>query len=291
MDQEERDRAELFDELRVVTSAAWLARDLTQAQILPVVHDIGLDIPASTDRMAWWCAGSFAARLGASGVLTSFVGPTAAWQAALPAAAMRRRVHATTLGELRASEVGLWFPAGMFAKLADIKLSAVPARWWSHAPRFLERCAAAGLPDSTPVLVTGTRLDLVEEHRCFVTAGAVTASSVYRVEDRTWDSWEGGAQPDSQDAVRFATAVLADVGSQPPGWVLDVGRTREGDWVVVEANPSWCANPYHGDPSGVVRSVLAGQDPLGRARQWTWEPGEHMAARARMLPKRTATAR
>lgn len=285
MDREQAEHAGLFDVLRVVTSASWLVRDLASAEVLPVVGDLGLDIGMDTDRTAWWCPGMFAARLAASGALVSFVGPTAPWQASFPRKFTGRQIAATDVGALRRDLEGAsGYDGGVFAKVADVKLPAVPAAWRENLGMFLRECDDAGVPDSTPVLLTGTFLDLVEEHRCFIAAGQVTAASVYRVGDLTWDAWDSGEQPGSVDAVEFATSVVAALKSQPPGWVLDVGRTREGDWVVVEANPSWCANPYHSDPVGAVVSILAGQDPLGRARQWTWEPGELLAGRAHRRP-------
>ena len=50
-------------ELRVVTMAAWLARDLATGTDMPVAHDLGLDVPADTTRTAWWAPHQHIARL------------------------------------------------------------------------------------------------------------------------------------------------------------------------------------------------------------------------------------
>lgn len=283
MMMQEREHVELFDELRVVTSASWVARDFATAGLLPVAADLGLDVAADVSRTAWWCPGMFAARLARSGARVRFLGPPAHWQGAMAREVLGRDLRAATLGDLRRGPGG---SGGVFAKVADIKVQAVPAQWWVSEAEFLRACGEVGLPDSTPALVTGTFLDLVEEHRCFVTAGQVTAASIYRLGEVTWDAWESGEQPSSAEAVAFAGTVLASLTAQPPGWVLDVGRTRSGEFVVVEANPSWCANPYHCDPLGAVRSIVAGQDPAGGAAEWVWEPGEYLRSRARPLTVR-----
>lgn len=276
--------ADVFDELRVVTSVRWLPADLASAGVIPVVADLGLDVPARTARTAWWCSGAFAARLRATGVTPAFAGPPARWQAGLPERLWGRTVAAMTLADVP----GVFTKqTAAFAKVADVKLAAVPAQWWATLDQFTQAAHAAGVPGSTPVLVSPTFVDFASEYRCFVADGEVVAASLYREGERTWDSWETGSQPPAGHAVGFAEKVVRDVGDQPRGWVLDVGQTVRGDWVIVEANPAWCANPYHCDPQGVIRSVLASQDPDPAQRRWAWEPGDVLSGRARPLPVRS----
>lgn len=280
-----------FTELRVVTSARWLAQDLTGAGILPVVHDLGLDAPLDVTTTAWWCPGQFAARLTATGIPTTFWGPPAAWQAQFPHWATRRTLVATTLGRVTDATRELNTTRGVFAKLADIKTPAVPAQWWSSVTEFTDTCTRAGLDGHTPILLTDTHLDLAEEYRHFVTHRQVTAGSIYRIGDTTWDAWDTGDQPHNPDAEKFASDVVAALDDQPAGWVLDVGLTTDREWVVIEANPSWCANPYHGDPHGTVPSILAGQTPHEHDRAWAWDPGDYLLQRARPLPRCTPLTR
>lgn len=272
-----------FTQLRVVSSASWLARDLARAGTVPVVGDLGLDIPAETDGTAWWCPGLFAARLHATGVPVPFAGPPAPWQAAIAGDWLGRDVRAATLAELTAAGWDLTRPA--FAKPADVKAAAVPARWWPRLSDFVEAATAAGLPPSTPVLVCRTRVQFETEYRCFVADGQVVAASMYRDGDQTWDAWDEEDAQRCGAAVTFAERVVESLADQPDGWVLDVGQSRDGTWMVVEANPSWCANPYHCESAGVVRSVLAAQRRDGD-RRWLWQPGDWLKSRALPLPRR-----
>lgn len=281
MGPDEREHLAQFAELRVVTAANWLARDFASARLLPVSADLGLDIPGDTTRTAWWCSGQHAARLAASGVQAAFTGPSAHWQAAFPRSLTRRSLTALTLGALR--ERPAVRGRALFIKIADVKIAHVPAAWWPRAESFIDVCEAFDVPASTPLLMTGTRMDFVEEHRMFVTRGLVTAASIYRSGDRTWDYWHDGDQPSSQEAARFAQDALDALSNQPRGWVLDVGLTRQGHYAIVEANPAWSCNPYHCDPAGAVRSIVAAQSVRASEPEWPWEPGDYLASRARPL--------
>lgn len=267
-----------FTSLRVVTTATWLPRDLASAGVVPVVADLGLDVPADTDGMAWWCPSRHAARLSATAVRTWFTAPPAPWQASLLTATSRP----TTA--VRVRELGGQAP--VFAKVADIKHPQIPASVWPAADALADACHRAGVPGDAWALVTDVVEDFTAEYRCFVTGRLVVAASVYLADGLTWDHWETGEQPDATAAAGYAQSVVDALGDdQPPGWVLDVGVDRAGRWSVVEANPAWCANPYHGEPAGVVRTVLAAQDPDADPR-WAWAPASPPAW-ARPLPIRT----
>lgn len=284
-----------FAELRVVTTAAWLARDLAASGVLPVVHDIGLDVPADTSSSAWWAPHRFVTRLHATERVThpALRSPGPAWLATVHPRWLHRQVWAGSLSSVRCAP--LWDTArrqgaSVFGKAAEVKLNALPARPYTDPETFLDAASAAGLHPSSGVVLSEL-VEFVEEHRCFIAPGAdgvpeVSAASAYLVGGVTWDFWERAADaPDPSGAVTFAARVAASTPG-PEGYVLDVGRLADGSWSVVEANASWSSNPYHCDPAGVVNSVLAAQDPAGD-RTWAWRSDPCMGRFARPLPVRS----
>lgn len=56
----------------------------------------------------------------------------------------------------------------------------------------------------------------------------------------------------------------------PPACVLDIGRLTGGGLVVLEVNTPWGAGLYGCDPTGVLRAVLAANDPADS--RWLWTP-------------------
>lgn len=280
-----------FTELRVVTTAGWLARDLRGGSVVPVVHDLGLDVPADTRSTAWWCPHQHVARLAVTPGVTQPVlwSPGPRWLTRVAPQHLRRRVWAGPLRDVPASS--LWAAGGsLFAKPAEIKVRGLEAAAYPSAEAVTRALRDRGLSSSSTVVLSEV-VRFVEEFRCFVAPGPggrprVVAASAYLVDGLTWDAWEGSASaPDPSEAVTFAGQVV-DATSGPPGFVLDVGRLEDGSWAVVEANASWSSSPYHCDPVGVVASVLAAQGP-GGAPAWAWSSDPYMDRFARPLPVRS----
>lgn len=278
-----------FAELRVVTPAAWLARDLASAGTIPVVHDLGLDAPADTSRTAWWAPHRFVARLAVTPGVTrpALTSPGPDWLSTVPSRWLRREVWCGPLA--RADGAPLWARGAVFAKPAEVKLERFPAAVVRSPAELADRAAAAGLAPTSRVVLSQV-VDFAEEHRCFVGPGpdgrpAVLAASAYLLDGVTWDAWETPSQaPPSVRAAAFARKVAAAVPG-PPGFVLDVGRLRDGGWAVIEANAAWSSNPYHAAPTGVVASVLAAQRPDAEPG-WSWRSDPVIDRFARPLPVR-----
>jgi hypothetical protein len=278
---------EHFTELRVVTPAAWVARDLATGTTLPVVHDLGLDVPADTSGTAWWSGHRFIARLAVTPGATQphLASPGAAWMTGLDRRWTGRALWSGPLAEVASSP--LWRGPGVFAKVAEVKVNRLPAAVYAIADQFELDARAAGLALSSQVVLSEL-VAFVEEYRCFVAPDAggeptVVACSAYLIGDVTWDFWETADQaPDPGAAAAFAQKVARDVAG-PAGYVIDVGRLADGSWAVVEPNASWSANPYHCEPAGVVASVLAAQDPAGD-RRWAWTSDPAIDRYARPLP-------
>ena len=286
----------MFDELRVVTTAGWVARDLATGTELPVVHDLGLDAPARTTRTAWWAPHRFIARLAVTPGVTqpSLASPGPGWVATVDPKWLRRRVWAGLLGDVADSDLwgGRWAQGvTVFAKAAEIKLDRLPARAYGTAAGFTGDAERAGLTMSSAVVLSEL-IEFTHEFRCFVAPGprtglpTVVASSAYLIDGQTWDAWETREEaPDTTEAVAFAQCVVDDTAG-PAGYVLDVGQLADGSWAVVEPNASWSSNPYHCEPAGVVASILAAQDPTGDL-SWAWRSDPSLARYARPLPVRT----
>ena len=277
-----------FTELRVARTAAWLADDLRAGADLPVVHDLGLDVLPGARRTAWWAPHEFIARLTVTpeAELPDLASPGPAWLASVPSDFLGRSVWCGPAGDLAGCH--LWDTGPAFAKPAEIKLSALPAQLYPDPDAFLTAARAAGLYPSSWVIVSEP-IDLVAEYRCFVAPRdgrpVVVAASAYLVDDVTWDAWEPADAPDATAAAAFAQTVV-DAVEGPDGWVLDVGRTAAGRWVVIEANAAWSSSPYHADPRGVVAAILASQTPPVPPR-WRWRSDPVFDERATPLRIRT----
>lgn len=279
----------VYDKLTVVTSAAWLAKDLAAAETIDVVHSIGLDVPGLTGS-ALWCSGAWALRLAKSGVSHPFLSAGPGWLTKVPAEFLRRKVWAGVLGDMPYMGID-----PMFYKLAEHKHSGIPAGL--HIGRGSFRRMAYDAFDFAPGIedlrfVGSEPMEYSREYRCFIAHGKVTASSFYlatvpgvggSTATITWDAYEPAQSPGTTAAASFAQQVVDAMGSnQPPGYTLDVGEDEEGNFSVIEANAAWSSNIYHADAAGVVESVLASQAP-GHAR-WAWVPDELFLSRARPLP-------
>lgn len=278
-----------------MSTARWLADDLAGGTDLPVVHDLGLDAPADTTSTAWWAPHRFVARLGATPDVTQprLASPGPEWLLSVGLEFLQRRVWAGSLRDVSRSQ--LWDTTEpvdglrVFAKAAEVKIGRLPARGYATAGGFVGAAERAGLLPASPVVLSEL-VEFTEEYRCFIAPGTdgsprVVAASAYLVDGLTWDSWDDVSQtPDPSGAVTFAQQVVAATAG-PAGFVLDVGRLRDGSWAVVEANASWSSNPYHADPSGVVSSILAAQGPAGDPG-WAWRSDPCVDRFARPLPVR-----
>lgn len=279
----------MFHTLRVVTPARWLADDLTaggDANQVNVVHDYGLEAPACTRGVAWWCPGTFAARLHATGITPAFTSTDPTVVASLPRDLLGRRMQVVALEDVlhAARHMG----ASVFLKAADTKIAGLPAS--AHpidaVPAFQSACYDRGMAPGSPVIVSET-VTFQQEHRIWVHADQPVATSPYLLDGVTWDALTPESRQPSSEALTFARTVTAELaGRAPAGYVLDVGQLADGRWAVVETNPAWSSNPYWATDhhaAEVVAAILAAQRP-GQGRQWV--PDASVTRRARSLPLR-----
>lgn len=101
--------------------------------------------------------------------------------------------------------------------------------------------AAHGLERGEPVLVSEV-VTLTAEARGWVCDGEIATIACYE-----------GTAP-LADAAALVRAAAADPAT-PPTCVIDVGLTPDRGWVVVEANPAWCAGLNGCDPVGAAACI------------------------------------
>jgi len=145
------------------------------------------------------------------------------------------------------------------ARPAEAEIDDLAAAWYDDTSDFAAAARAAGPPGDSWVQVCPVRLDLVEEHRCFVLDGSVVATSPYLLADgSTWEpDFDTRADLHHADARRFATEAVDELGAGQPGaYVLDVGLLGTGRWVVIEVNPAWCSGIYGAEPAAAVEVVV-----------------------------------
>lgn len=245
------------EELRVVSTARWLAQELAAQEHIRVSADLGLWLPEDTTRTAWWCPTLFAARLAASEVRPNFRMTGAVEATHLPNAEfLGRRMSLVPAGELRGGDP--WF-----IKPADAKIPALSAQV-TTPDEFRNQVALAGFGDDLPVIISDV-VEFLEEYRAYVLDDEVVATSAYLYAGETWDAWDSDELPPVDEAARFAQdAAAALAGHVPAGYTLDVGRMSSGNWSVIETNPAWSSGPYWASlhrPDRVVATILASQAP------------------------------
>lgn len=246
---------------RIVTHRNWLAE---QFKDFGAVQDFGFDInPATARETLWWAPGAWVASAAKAGVVLPLMscGPT--WLDALPYKYRGRPVITMPLPRLTNDE-----PNPSFVKLPEAKLDSCPAKLY-----YTSRLADTWQQFQQMIFMTEARL--------FIAHGEVVASSLYLHHDWIWgaDGWpdppllEPLVRMKMMKITRFAELVLADPEVKcPPGFVLDIGITSEGNPKVIEANAAWSSSPYDCDPAGVVKAIEASHDFAGEYPQWAWQP-------------------
>ncbi|MER7585104.1 ATP-grasp domain-containing protein [Kitasatospora sp. NPDC097691] len=184
--------------------------------------------------------------------------PAADWLTRLPLALTGRRVTATTLAEARR----LRRPA--FVKPPVDKLFAAriyPDGGALPGPEVLDA--------DTPVLVSEV-VRFGAEYRLFVLDGAVRAGSRYAVDgELSVAPLETAGAPggEAAEVLAFTRDVLAASAADAPlpsASVVDIGRTENGRWAVVEANAAWASGGYAADPDAVLDVVLRSGGPASQ---------------------------
>lgn len=265
--------------LLVATPYDWVARDLAACQAARVLHSHGLDVPELGELpvAGLWAPAPHAARLQAAGLRLPLVATGPRWLADLGPEILGRRIWAGQLGDV--STQG-W--AAGFAKPAEVKVAALPARWYDDLDEFTA-AAAAHLPRDSWVQVADRHLDLDLEVRIWFTGHKPVAWCPYLYRGSTELPLHLAAElaTAADSAALFAEQALVGV-AMPPATVVDVARLPGGRFIVLESNPAWCSGLYTADPDGVVETLIAAFTES--ATGWSWEPDPVLLTRIAKLP-------
>jgi len=205
--------------------------------------------------------------------------PTEDWPALLPERHRKRSIRLATLDEARA------LTERAFVKPVDEKI--FPARVYASGT---EVEPAGDFPGHASVLVSEP-VSFALEVRAFVLERRVAALSAYirggEVAKDAAGEWPL-AEAEREEALGFLEALLADPEVDlPAAVVVDVGRTSDRGWAVVEANACWAAGLCGCDPREVLpvlrRACVAESAATEGDRGWS--RAAHLGARARHSPR------
>ncbi|HEX9086972.1 MAG TPA: ATP-grasp domain-containing protein [Arthrobacter sp.] len=253
-----------------------LAAHLASAGVLAVETGTENHVPASMEGTALQVSTSGATRLLNAGVELDLLSPGPGWLATVPGHLLGRRLICIRLGKLPSA----WDGPGTF-HLAEQEYGTHgfetnypdPAAFLRkfNAPSYRSPNLQFGLH-----VIASTHVKYTDRYRVFITHGQMTASTrmAAKPHPRRHRQFFEGTAPDQTKAAEHFGQVVADATAwnQPPGFSIDVGTAPDGSWQLIKAAPAWAADPLEANPSGVVASILAAQEPgLGR---WKWVPDE-----------------
>jgi hypothetical protein len=215
-----------------------------------------------------------ATRLFNAGVDLGLLSPGPGWLATVPGHLLGRRLICTRLGKLAAD----WDGPGIF-RLAEQEFGELggeirypdPAAFLRKfdAPSYRSPNLQIGLH-----VIASAPVEYTDRYRIFVANGQVSASTRMAAKPRAGrrrQFFEGTAPGQTTAAEHFAQAVVdSTVWHQPPGFCIEVGTTPDCSWQLIKAAPAWAADPLKANPSGVVASILAAQQP--DYDHWKWAP-------------------
>ena len=259
----------------------------------PVRRDHGLYLPQleafeTWCETAWWVPTGHAARLVHAGIPLELAITPPGWLASLDRDLTGREVFACPAAAA-ASLAGTQLPSRAFVKPSNAKLDQLEGGWSDDVATTLRHAIERGMAPTTIVEVCPDRLSLTAEWRTFVIDGQVGTISPYRIGPDTWEpSFDSRTDIPTAAALEFAALsakALYEQGRTPQAYVLDVGLTTAGSWLVIEANAAWSSGTYGCDlrwaADAAVRASLGPVD-----RRWRWQPDATEAVDAEADPLR-----
>ncbi len=173
--------------------------------------------------------------------------PAIDWLTTIPKEHLSRKIETTTLKDARTRI------ESAFVKPADGKI---------FEPRVYEK--GSDLPgeehvDGDIYVLRSGIVHFELEVRCFLKGRSVITHSPYwrngNLAEDSIGEWPYRHEEESE-AMAFANSVLADDRvTLPPSCTLDVGKTTDHGWAIIEANPIWGAGLYGCDPKSVLKAI------------------------------------
>lgn len=226
--------------------------------------------------VSYWTAGMWAARLQRIGLLHDACSPGANWLPTISPDLLGRSVTNGHLLDLEGSD-------RVWVKPAEAKIPAFVAGLYTPA-ELAELFEVEGLSPELELQWTADIIDFDWEHRFYVTDGAVTTGSPYRVAGRAWEpsiSWARYAE--AEQFAREAVRELAADDMLPPHFTLDVGlNSQTGRWLIVEGNRSWSSGTYGCDARLALDGIYASTHYADE--RWKWQPDAQIVAQAAAKP-------
>lgn len=194
----------------------------------------------------------------------SVVEPSATWLPELPEAYRKRVVTLSTLGAARALRTP------HFVKPVDEKI--FKSRVYDDGTRIDPDLAC----DDAEAVHISEVVPFELEVRLFVANRRVHTYSAY-LRDGVIAKDANGEWPldddDARAAMRFANTLLGDAQVElPEALVIDVGRTTDRGWCVVEANPCWASGLCGCDPRAALDVCAVASRTGGESTRWSRRP-------------------
>jgi hypothetical protein len=262
-------------------------------------QDFGATVnPDTAPLTLWWTSQDWASQVLAAGVgLPQLLAPSAGFVARLDPKWLQRQV-----GHLRKRDIPAFYAKhpGQVSEHPQVILSSGAEHTELRPPVMASSADLAagtfpgsygGLPGDV-LLQLDQPLNCVTEVRYWVTNGELTAVCPYRLGVVGWDSslflemlFNSQGRELIGEADRVAHEIVREVDG-PPGYAIDLGVTPDGTVTVLRVWPSWSAEPFSADPTGVLRSLLASHDFDQRTELdvWRWGPDLRLYDRGRPVP-------
>lgn len=242
----------------------------------------------------WWCSQDWASQVLAAGVaLPQLLAPTAGFVARLDRKWLNREV-----GHLRKRDIPAFFAKhpGYLDEHPQVILSVGAEHSELRPPVVALSGDLAGAVFPSPydglpgdvVLQIDQPLDCAVEVRYWITDGQLTAACPYRMGVVSWESplfLEMLFNTRGRELVGVADDAAKSFAAEvagPPGYAVDLGVTLDSQVTVLRAWPSWSAEPFSADPTGVLQSLVASQDfdQIVDLDVWRWDPDLRIYDRA-----------
>lgn len=183
----------------------------------------------------------------------SFIEPTLDWLSTVPREYLGREIEFMTLAEFP------YYDIRKFVKCTDNK--------WFSAEIFepYEKLPIDNIDKDLLICVQDV-IDFQFEYRCFILNRQLMDISIYP---------QTHTPHPQTEAIEYISKVLEDEKVViPASLVIDVGLTDKGQWLIVEANPSFASGMYDCDAQKVFETIIAAciknADITENEKQWVF---------------------